>query len=179
MWWFLLLSSHGKGSLARFDPRSAGLLETPPRCAREAPRGPGGIRAGKWPRHARNAAAGPGRTLIRASFKASNEGCVVRDHPGELSPRLSLGEDCVKVLFHRGCAFHGDPPFLFREGLRSDGCPEARSREQLPDCLVVPADLQAADEVGCRPGLEAMEPLPRPGHIERMRNEVLAPTGWS
>jgi hypothetical protein len=39
---------------------------------------------------------------------------------------------------------------------------------------VVTAALQAADEIGCRPRLEAVEPLPRPGHIKRMRNEVLA-----
>ena len=101
----------------------------------------------------------------------------MRDHPGELWPRLPFGENGVKILFKRGCSFHSDPPFLFGEGLLSDGIPEACSREQLPDCLVVVAALQAADEVGCRPRLEPVEPLPGSGHIKRVRNKVLTTAG--
>src|SRR5215471_13667065 len=111
------------------------------------------------------------------SFKASNKGWVVRDHPGELRPHIPVGENRVKLLFDRRCSFHSNPPFLFGKGLLSDGFPEACSLEQLPDSLVVAAALQAADEVSCRPRLEAVEPRPRPGHIKRMRNEVLAAAG--
>src|SRR5215831_549947 len=107
------------------------------------------------------------------SFKASNKGCVVCDRPGELRPGIPLGEDCIKILFDRRCSFHGDPPFLLGEGLLSDRLPKARSCEQLPDSPVVTAALQAADEIGCRPRLEAVKPLPRSGHIKRVRNEVL------
>jgi hypothetical protein len=42
---------------------------------------------------------------------------------------------------------------------------------------VVAAALKSADEVGCCPRLEAVEPLPRPRHIKRVRNEVLAAAG--
>ena len=101
----------------------------------------------------------------------------MRDHPGELWPRIPLRENCVKIPFNRRCSFHSDPPFLFGERLLSDGFPEACSREQLPNSLVVAAALQAADEVGCRPRLEAVEPLPRPGHVKGVRNEVLTAAG--
>src|SRR5215510_172843 len=110
-----------------------------------------------------------------ASFEASRKGCVVCDHRGELRPRVRFGENRMKVLFHRRRPFDGDPPFLFGEGLLSDGLPEACSCEQLPDSLVVITALQAADEIGCRPCLEAVEPPARPIQIERMRNEVLTP----
>ena len=97
----------------------------------------------------------------------------MRDHPGELRPRVPVGEDCTKILLNSRRSFDCGPPFLCREGLFSDGLPEARPREQLPDRPVVAAALQAADEVSCRPRLQAVEPLPRSCHIERVRNEVL------
>src|SRR5215471_8398832 len=48
----------------------------------------------------------------RGSFKASNKGCVVCDHPGELRPRIRVGENCVKILFNRRRSFAGDPPLF-------------------------------------------------------------------
>src|SRR6516165_11467259 len=101
----------------------------------------------------------------------------MRDHPGELRPRVPVGEDCTKILLNSRRSFDCGPPFLCREGLFSDGLPEARPREQLPDRPVVAAALQAADEVGCRPRLEPVKPLPGPGHIKRVRNEVLTTAG--
>ena len=112
-----------------------------------------------------------------ASFKASNKGWVVCDHPGEVRPRIPVGENRVKLLFNRRCSFHRNLPFLLGKGILSDRFPEACSREQLRDSIVVAATLQAADEVGCCPRLEAVEPLPRPRHIKRVRNEVLAAAG--
>src|SRR6516225_2246463 len=109
------------------------------------------------------------------SFEASNKSCVVCDHRGELRPGVRFGEDCVKVLFHRRRPLDCGPPFFFGERLLSDRLPEARSCEQLPDSLVVTTALQAADEIGCRSRLESVEPLARPGHIKRMRNEVFTP----
>src|SRR5262245_53666255 len=111
------------------------------------------------------------------SLKASNKSWVVCDHPGELRPRIPLRENCVEILFNRGCSFHSDPPFLFGEGLFSDRFPETCSYEQCSDFFVVAAALQGADEVGCRPRLEPVEPRPRPGRIKRVRNEVLTPAG--
>src|SRR5262249_43119431 len=70
-------------------------------------------------------------------------------------------ENCGKILSNRRSSFDSDSPFLFGEGLLSDDS-QKPVREQLRDCLVVAAALQAADEVGCRPRLEAVEPLPRP-----------------
>src|SRR5215510_12415743 len=93
-----------------------------------------------------------------ASLKASNKSWVVCDHPGELRPRIPLRENCIKIFFNRGCSFHSDPPFVFGEWLFSDGVPETYSCEQLPDFLVVATALQAADEIGCRPRLEPVEP---------------------
>ena len=122
-----------------------------------------------------------GKVLLpseNASFEASNKGCVVCNHFGELRPRIPFGENCIKIVFNRRCLFHCDPPFLFAEGLLSDGLPEACLPEQLPDSLVMPAALQAADEIGCRPRLETVESLPGPGHIKCVRNEVLTTAGW-
>src|SRR5262245_16446730 len=112
-----------------------------------------------------------------ASLEASHKGWVVCDHPGELRPRIPLRENCVEIVLDGRRSLHSDPPFLFGEGLFPDGFPEACSCEQFPDLLVVAAALQAADEVGCRPGLEAVQPRPRPGHIKRVRNEVLTAAG--
>ena len=43
--------------------------------------------------------------------------------------------------------------------------------------MVAPA-LQAADEVGGRPRLEAVEARPRPGDIKSVGNKVLTTAGW-
>ena len=84
------------------------------------------------------------------------------DHPGELRPRIPFGENGIKIVFNRRCSFDGDPPFIFGEGLLSDGLPKTGSGEQLPDPLVMTAALESADEIGCGSRLEAVEPLPRP-----------------
>jgi len=55
-----------------------------------------------------------------ASFKASNKGWVVCDHPGEVRPRIPVGENRVKLLFNRRCSFHRNPPFLLGKGILSD-----------------------------------------------------------
>src|SRR5262245_5007343 len=96
---------------------------------------------------------GDGEMVLCSSLEASIQGCVVCDHRGERRPRVRFGKNRVKVLFHRRRSVHGEPPFLFGEGLLSDGLPEACSREQLTDSLVVSPALQAADEIGSRAGL--------------------------
>ena len=56
---FCCYPAMAQGSVARFDPRSAGIRETPARSAHEAPRSTGGIRQREWPRNPRYVAVYP------------------------------------------------------------------------------------------------------------------------
>src|SRR6516164_11124723 len=103
-----------------------------------------------------------------SSFKASSQGRVAADHPGEFRPRVRLRENGIEILFHQRRAFHGNSPFLDRERLLSNRVPEARPSQQLSDPLVVAPALQPADQIRRRPGLYSVQPRPRTGHIQRM-----------